>query len=213
MIRAIAFALLAGAVLPAAAADEFRLQAERQYRALLEQHRLHAQLDSGEVAARVHRVFARLVGAVPPDRRDWAWEAHVTSDPSTTAFSIAGGKLLVGARYVERLRLDDGELAMLLAHEMAHVIAGHVRRRASADSGDPAEEVHEAQLAMGQELEADDAGIALALRAGYKAENLMRFFDELAMAEPAGTFSASHPSARARAARARERLGEASGPK
>lgn len=204
----VAFVLLAGAALCASAADDLRVRAEGEYRAILERHRVQAQLDRGETSARVQRVFARLVSAVPPEQRDRAWEAHVTSDPSTAAFSIAGGKLLVGAPYVERLRLDDGELAMLLAHEMAHSIAGHTRRRASTDfGGDPAEEVRDAQIAMGQEMEADDVGIALALRAGYKAQDLMGFFDKLAMAEPAGTFSSSHPTAAARAERARERLG------
>ena len=34
---------------------------------------------------------------------------------------MAGGKLLVGLPFIRGMRLSDSELAMVLAHEMAHV--------------------------------------------------------------------------------------------
>ena len=127
-------------------------------------------------------------------------------DGSRGTFCIAGGKVLVGGQLVKGLELDDGELAMLLGHEIAHAVAGHRREasRATMDA-DAAQEVRAAEIAVMQEDEADRIGMALALRAGWPAASLVSFFDKLAAQEPAGTFNSSHPTAAARAATARAR--------
>jgi predicted Zn-dependent protease len=191
-----------------------RMVADAQYRDLIARQRARGEIDVGELAPRVQRLFGGLVSANALDARDWRWEIHITSDRAVTAFSMAGGKLLVGGGYVERLQLDDAELAMLVAHEMGHVVGSHVRSKPSqALAGDAAADLHEARLAIDQELEADDLGIGLALRAGWKPAELVRFFDKLAADEPAGTFNATHPTAAMRAERAHERLFTAEPPK
>ena len=191
-------------------ADEaFEAQARAAYERILERlgsaHRLD---DDAVLAARLRRITERLVPQAVrayPGTAHWPWEIHVTSDPAVTAFCVAGGKVLVGSTYVERLGLDDDELAMLVAHEMAHALAGHRRERPPAGGMEEsvAWENRQAALALAQESEADRIGLELAHGAGYARAGLLGFFDKLAAAEPAGTFSSTHPPAARRAEQAR----------
>ena len=81
---------------------------------------------------RIRRIAAVLVAqaiTLKPAAREWGWEIHLTSDPEVAAYSMAGGKLLVGSRFIETYNLSDDELAAALAHEIGHVIAEHVREQ------------------------------------------------------------------------------------
>ncbi len=186
---------------------EYRSEAAASYRAILAGLAARGKLDDDDaLLARVRRISPGLIGAAAQMRAEtsaWSWEIHVTSDPSKGAFCMAGGKVLVGGALVRRLALTDAELAMLLAHEIAHAVADHRRAvsRLTMES-DATEEMREAALALAQEDEADRIGIELAHRAGWPAAGLVSFFDKLVAQESAGTFSASHPSAAARAAAA-----------
>ena len=145
--------------------------------------------------------MASLACATRPVDRRIAWDLRISDDPSVAAFALGKGRLEIGLPYVRRMAFDAPELAMLLAHEMAHVLAGHRRERERDDAGgDPAAEQEAIARAMAQEDEADRIGFALARRAGWRADGLLRFFDKLAANEAAGTFSRSHRSARDRAA-------------
>jgi predicted Zn-dependent protease len=196
--------------------DAFRGAAAVQYGKILATLAAKGKLDDDPaLLARSRRIAAGLIAAASEARSDvaaWPWEVHVTTDASRGTFCIAGGKVLVGGQLVKDLELEDGELAMLLGHEIAHAAAGHRRAavRGSMDT-DAAEEVRAAEIALQQEDEADRLGMELAHRAGWPAAGLVSFFDKLAAREPAGTFNASHPTAAARAATARTRA-QALGP-
>ena len=116
---------------------EMQEPARAQYLRILAALDAEGRLDDDKPALeRVARILSGLVTAIPAARAeagDWSWEAHVTSDARIDAFGMPGGKLIVGSRFVARLELDDAELATLIAHEMAHVIAGH-RRPPHSDS-------------------------------------------------------------------------------
>ena len=186
----------------------FRDAAAVRYRAILGGLGARRALDDDDAAReRVRRIAAGLIIAAAAERPDtaaWSWEVHVTSDPAQGAFCMAGGKVLVGSVLVRRLALDDGELAMLLGHEMGHALASHRREvaRGSIDT-DAAAEVRQAELAMAQEVEADRIGMRLAYRAGWPVASLVSFYDKLAAVEQPGTFNSSHPSAASRAALAK----------
>jgi predicted Zn-dependent protease len=189
-------------------AEAFRGEADAQYRKILSRLSAKGMLDDDAITlGRARHVAAGLIAAAAGLRAEtatWPWEIHVTSDRSTGAFCLAGGKILVGSAFVARLGLSDDELAMLLAHEMAHAIAGHRREvtRFGIDS-DPAQEIREAEIALLQESEADRIGMELAWRAGRRPSSLAGFFDKLAADEGAGTFNSTHPPAQSRAAAAR----------
>ena len=191
-----------------ARADPFHDQAATQYRAIVARLATSGRLDDDRAMLdRVRRISAGLIAAAAEARADttaWSWEVHVTSDASTAAFCMAGGKLLVGSEFVKRLDLGDGELAMLLGHEIAHAVADH-RREAERGGmeADPAQEIRRARIAVGQENEADEIGLSLAYRAGWPASGLATFYDKLAAEEGAGAFNSPHALAAARAAAAR----------
>lgn len=163
--------------------------------------------------ARLRRIadgLIRAAVALQPGAAGLPWELHVTSDPAVEAESQAGGKLLVGSAFVKRLALDDGELAVLLAHEIAHVIAEHERETLSEALLDSRRELPLAvvaerlasdiplqlrlsRLSAIQEREADQLGMLLAHHAGWPGAAMLRFYDKLA-ADAAPSFLASHPS-------------------
>jgi predicted Zn-dependent protease len=193
------------------AADDaaFRDEAAAQYRKVLASLWARSKLDDDEVMLdRVRRVARGLIAAAAnarPETAAWSWEIHVTSDASKGASCMAGGKILIGGELVKSLDLRDGELAMLLGHEIAHAVAGHRREAArSSMEADAAQEIRQAEIAVMQEDEADRIGMDLAYRAGWPTTSLVSFYDKLAAREPPGTFNSSHPSAQSRAAMARE---------
>jgi predicted Zn-dependent protease len=213
ILACLAAAALAQPILPGVPGTEgddsaFRSEAATRYRTILARLAASGKLDEDGVALdRARRIAAGLIAAakaIRPATGTWSWEVHVTSDASVAATCMAGGKILLGSDFVRRLDLSDGELAMLLGHEMAHAVAGHRRAvvRPQMDT-DAAQEVREARIAVMQEKEADEIGMALAYRAGWPLASLVGFFDKLAAQETPGTFNSSHPSAALRAADAR----------
>jgi predicted Zn-dependent protease len=150
---------------------------------------------------RVRRITGRLVAQavrLKPESVHWRWEVHVADSSDFDAFSMAGGKILVGERFVKAQRLTDGELAALLAHEIAHALAEHVREQLSAVrrlspayaklspediayllGWDLSVSLRLAELSRLHELEADDIGIYLAAQAGFDPRALVRFYQKL----------------------------------
>jgi predicted Zn-dependent protease len=173
------------------------------------------QLDRDRVLlARVQRIakgLIRVATTLRPEAAGWQWEVHVTGDPGVDAESRAGGKLLVGRLFVARLKLDDGELAVLLAHEVAHIVAEHERETLSEALLDshrdlPLDVVDErlasdiplqlrlSKLSAIQEREADQLGMLMAFRAGWPCSAMLRFYAKLAEDSAGPTLLASHPS-------------------
>lgn len=162
-------------------------------------------------ARRITEGLVRAAAELKPEAGGWTWEVHVTNDPSVDAESQAGGKLLLGSQFVHRLKLDDGELAVLLAHEIAHVVAEHARETLSEALLDgrrdlPLDVVEErlasdvplqfrlSRLSAIQEREADQLGISIAHRAGWPCSAILSFYGKLAIDSSGAALFASHPS-------------------
>lgn len=196
-------------------AEQVGQRAEDQYIEQTVSLAAAGQLDRDKVLlARSRHIAEGLVRAaigLKPDAAGWPWELHVTDDPAIEAESQAGGKLLVGSRFVYRLSLDDGELAVLLAHEITHVVAEHGRETLSEALLDgrrdlPLEVVEErlasdvplqfrlSRLSAIQEREADQLGILIAHRAGWPCSAVLSFYGKLATDSRGAALFASHPS-------------------
>ena len=166
---------------------------------------------------RVQRIAAGLIAQAAsdyPETAGWSWQIHTTAEPEQDADCMAGGKILVGQPYAERLALNDAELAMLLSHEIAHAALRHNLQeyelalrlepnRAARPFADLWNAVdHDrplmdklAPLGREQEAEADRAGLLLAVHAGWPPERLANYYHKLLRASdwPARD-SDSHPS-------------------
>lgn len=150
-----------------------------------------------------------------PAAANWAWEVHITSDPQVAAFSMAGGKLLVGTHFIKSYKLSDDELAVALAHEIGHVIAEHVREQISMAASyhnavsrrtQTVAEVIDSMdsdisiflrlqpLSRLQEMEADDIGIELAARSGIPPTAVISFYNKLAQTPSGQSIFDTHGS-------------------
>ncbi|HEY8068065.1 MAG TPA: M48 family metalloprotease [Burkholderiales bacterium] len=172
--------------------------------------------------ARADHVMAVIGGAVAAiDARfdKDAWKAILIEDFGHGAAAFPGETILVDAKFLRALQINDDELALILAHEAAHVVASH----ASAKLAFMAESLGKEKLptartalleflakdsyaaafqpaARLQEREADAIGAAIFFIAGFDAGRALGLFDKLAALEAredARTFD-SHDAAQAR---------------
>lgn len=149
----------------------------------------------------VEAVLAGIVGELvrasdDPTRR---YRITVLNSPVANAFALPGGYLYV-TRGLLALANDRSELAAVLSHEIAHVLANHALERArvvertglvekvAADVlSDPLvgkAAVHRSKLTLAkftqkQEIEADKLGIRIAGNAGFDPFAASRFIDKL----------------------------------
>lgn len=208
--------------------DEVMAGAARLYGERLAQLRATRSLDdNARFAARIAAIAWPLIEQAKrdyPASASWTWELHTTSDEQENASAMAGGKLLVGSAFADRLSLNDAEMAMMLAHEICHVVLLHnLREHEEALRLEPhwttrpyAELEHAidndtslmrklARINLSQEEEADREGMHLAARAGWKPAELARFFRKIERSSHTPHFgSISHPAPAQRARAARE---------
>ncbi len=202
-------------------AEAVQSQTQVAYGELLTELRDKRRLDDEpDLNGRVQRISVGLIEkaiAEKPAAAAWLWEVHTTSDPNQAASSSAGGKLLFGTAYIRRLDLDDGELATLIAHEVAHAVAEHQREELSMvyylNSGSLAISVATAmarfdgdlslQIRLGtllriQESEADQLGMIIAHNAGWPASSMVSFYRKIASTDAPTMLSWAYPPATSR---------------
>lgn len=183
------------------------------------------RLDGDRVLlARLQSIGAGLIRAavaLKPEAFGWQWEFHTTSDADVDAICMAGGKILVGSAFVRQLALSDGELATLLAHEVAHAVAEHHRETLSEAlflnrypvvplevvmerlESDLSVQIRLSKLSSMQESEADQLGMVLAHRAGWPAADMVSFYRKLSGGDQAALVSSAYPASASRLSMAR----------
>jgi predicted Zn-dependent protease len=172
--------------------------------------------------ARVKRVGERIAQAVGEQMPNAKWEFVVFESKDVNAFALPGGKVGV---YTGLLRLaeSDSELAIVMGHEIGHVIARHGAERMSegmviagigAIGGAVAEEKYDARtrdlflLAYGgattlgrvlphsrnNESEADRMGAVYAAKAGYDPRAAITFWKKMSAQKEAEKSGAKLPA-------------------
>jgi predicted Zn-dependent protease len=146
---------------------------------------------SGPEVELVHRVSARVAKAaqIEPLQREinlrvdphsFEWEYNVLRDPRINAFCLPGGKIGVFTGLLELVENED-QLAVVIAHEVAHALAHHASERL-ARHGSASRWLANRSFDREQELEADHIGIFLMTFAGYDPEQAVRFWTEMQVA-------------------------------
>jgi predicted Zn-dependent protease len=188
------------------ARDDVQRVAAAAYDKMLAGYREEGQLDQNrDSLKRLQQITDRLIAQavqLKPAAARWHWVLHITSDPTVSAFCMAGGKLMVGSHFLQSYHLTDAELAVVLGHEVGHAIAEHIREQLSAvvlqhphnpdrNLDDVIAEMNSdigtylrlAPLSQVQEQEADRIGIRLAAMAGYPPSAALDFYAKLAQDE------------------------------
>jgi predicted Zn-dependent protease len=159
---------------------------------------------AGPAAAGIREVGKRLAAAAGPV--SFRWRFTVIRDRSANAFAIGDGRIYIneGAMRVSR---NEAELAAILAHEMGHQLAGHLRAEprprsrgffsdlatlfGGSDSASPARTVGGVtqKLDLAKELEADRISLRLLADAGYDPQAALSIARRL---HEAGSGGGSH---------------------
>ena len=159
--------------------------------------------------ARVQRIGRRIAEAVGNELPGAKWEFVVFDSKELNAFALPGGKVGVYTGLMQ-LAENDAELAIVMGHEIGHVIARHGAERMSeaaviagigmmgaaivdAKTEDPqARQLFELAYgagttlgrvlphSRGNESEADRMGAIYAARAGYDPRAAITFWEKMA---------------------------------
>jgi predicted Zn-dependent protease len=161
------------------------------------------------------------------------WEFEVFKDSSANAFALPGGKVGVNTGLL-KIAQTDGQLAAVVAHEMAHVTSNHAQSRLQRNqtialggtllgavlSGDENSQklgqwAHKGgEIAFGltfsrsQELEADRIGTLFMARAGYDPVEAITFWQRMGASQESRTpeLLSTHPVSKTRIQKLREFL-------
>lgn len=153
-----------------------------------------------------------------PDAQNWKWEINLFVSDEVNAFCMPGGKIAFYTGILEKLKLNDDEVAIVMGHEVAHALREHARDRlAKSQLGNLGANVLSQALGLGSlgsqainqgvqlvglsfsrsdEKEADLVGMDLAARAGYDPRagiSLWQKMGQLSKDRPAEWLS-THPS-------------------
>jgi Zn-dependent protease with chaperone function len=205
--------------------EELNLATGEDFRAYLQALASERLLEGRSAGARrIERIFRRLLPAarrLDPAGAARRWRVVVTKAEHGALFAMPDGKIFVSARWVAEHRLSDQELALAIAHEMAHVVADHLLERVSAIAAlrplarlgvpDVLRMAREEWTVLREieplmrthEREADRIGIAIAHAAGVSLAKAITLFDKMARAEETRdgiSLVNSHDSARQRKA-------------
>ena len=176
---------------PPKAAGEPPQPAQREHARILAAY--GGAYEDARLESLITQTVNKLVAA--SERPNLTYKVTILNSPAINAFALPNGQLYV-TRGLLALANDTSELASVLSHEMAHVIARHaairedqarraalVSRVASDVFNDPQmgamalarSKIQLASFSRGQELEADGVGVGISSRAGFDPYGAVRF--------------------------------------
>ena len=216
------------AFLPDSVVDQFGVSAFNDMR------RSRAEVRDGFVNAYVACVADAVVRELPEPARDDDWQVVVFADNSANAFALPGARIGVHEGMLE-VAQDQHQLATVIGHEIAHVLARHANERmstslatqagftltASALQNSESRQYILAALGIGvqvgltlpynrsREAEADVMGLNFMARAGFNPNASIALWENMARHRDGATppeFLSTHPSHATRIAGLSQRL-------
>ncbi|BAO76260.1 M48 family metallopeptidase [Winogradskyella sp. PG-2] len=176
--------------------------------------------------ALVDDIGNKLVNSSIAKDTPYKYEFHLLLDENTiNAFALPGGQIFITFALFSKLENQD-QLAGVLGHEIGHVLGKHSNERISnanfwkvlamgssaIDMGGLAQQFGQGQLlknGRGDELESDELGVLLMMKAGYNPEEMVGVMEILkAAAGPnrVPEFQSSHPDPENRIEKIREAI-------
>jgi len=174
---------------------------------------------NSKYTSRVNRVAPRIIQAAGHNPAEW--EVQVFESDQLNAFALPGGKIGIYTGILDIME-NDAQIAAVLGHEVAHVNFNHSGERYSqaaatqgalsagsavvggSQTGAVALQVFGIAAQGGvllpysrkHELEADKFGVRYMHRAGYDANEALRFWEKMAASKSGQPpeFLSTHPS-------------------
>lgn len=202
-------------------AAELDAASQGSLREVVEQARQAGRLGCARHCSRLADIMARLLPQARAQGERAAglpWSLTVVRMEGVHAFALPEGQVLISEALIEDRGLSDEALAFVLAHEMAHSLLEHERQALSYGRLLLPREVPRSVADMYVELshnfslmralepvlhqgerEADEVGMLLAARAGFRPDRQLEFMqNEVAEDDGRQPLSATHPPARER---------------
>jgi len=215
-------------------ADQVERTASQQYLQTLEQAAKQNALGPADhpQVLRLRAIMGKIIphaAAWNSRASQWKWEVNLIGSNQINAYCMPGGKIAFYSGILNKLQLNDDEVAMVMGHEIAHALREHARERmgkgqvtdlaarvgGSIVSGifgiDPRitdavahTGANLATLKFGREdeSEADLVGMELAARAGYDPRAGVSLWQKMAAANKGAPpeWMSTHPSGNTRIA-------------
>lgn len=157
------------------------------------------------------------------DALSWKWEISLFNSDEINAFCMPGGKIGVYSGLINKLKLTDDEIAVVMGHEIAHALREHSREQMSQALGQQAifaglsiftgmnatqlnvlQQAAEVGLTLPHsrkdEREADRIGLELAARAGFNPRAGISVWKKMLAADGSGPpqLLSTHPAPESR---------------
>lgn len=207
-------------------AESVEQMGEQQYRQLLQKAGQQGALllDTSPVVQRVRKIAQDLLPHSyqwNERAKAWRWEVNVFRSPTINAFCMPGGKIAFFTGIIDKLKLSDDEIAMIMGHEMGHALWEHARERTAKTNltsigsrvvggllfGQAGELIGMAgsslaalKFSRNDETEADLIGMELAARGGYDPRAGVTLWTKMSKASQGAPpqWLSTHPSGKTR---------------
>lgn len=187
-------------------------EAASSYSQEMSKMRQKGEIDTHSATAqRIHAVFKKMVPYADQQNHTgekFAWQLNVIKSNELNAWAMPGGKMAFYTGLVDRLKLNNDEIATVMGHEMAHALKEHGKAKANFGlaTGIAAQLGHVALstvigeqasgLAIGltkdfaldkpysrsAETEADEVGLMLMARSGFNPQAAPGLWDKMKQA-------------------------------
>ncbi|CAG2126744.1 putative Zn-dependent protease [Cupriavidus plantarum] len=217
--------------------DMIEQQAAREYEQIKQEAIVRRALasDQDPQLQRLRAIGKRLLPETlrwNPAAAKWQWEINLIHSNQINAFCMPGGKVAFYSGLIDKLKLTDDEIAMVMGHEISHALEEHARQRAAQaevtnlganvmsqltgfgnlgnmDIGNSARLIT-LKFSRLEETEADLIGLDMASRAGYDPRASITLWRKMGtMLDPGEEMLSTHPSGRSRIAVLEQHMKEA----
>ncbi|QGM81598.1 M48 family metallopeptidase [Otariodibacter oris] len=203
--------------------QQMNAQAASQYNQVKQQASAQGALDtSSSTARRVRAVFNKMKPYAEQENTTgvpFQWEIMVIRSNDLNAWAMPGGKMAFYTGLVEKLNLNDDEIATVMGHEMTHALKEHSKAGANRSAViDTAFAITQAVVgdvnvggysglgmlkaygldrpfSRSDETEADELGLYLMAKSGYNPRAASQLWIKMGKATGgAGGFFSTHPA-------------------